>query len=70
MELLKSVELTFNDGQRPVMADILYPQYFIQNTFSHEYPLSDIVNDKITIIRRIYSHDGSWTEYKDEIFLK
>jgi hypothetical protein len=70
MELLRSVELAFYDNERPVRADILYPQFFIQNTFSHEYDIYDVKSDKIKVIRRIYSHDGSWTEYEDEISIK
>lgn len=70
MELLRSVEIAFYDGTRPVIVDILYPQYFQQNTFSWNYVLSDIVTEKLTVIRRIYSHDGSWTEYEDIINLK
>lgn len=67
MELLRSIEIAFYQNNRPIMADILYPQYFIQGTFKWNYKLYDLTSDSITITRRIYSHDGSWVEDEQKV---
>lgn len=69
MEDVKSIELEFYQGDRPIMGDILRPEYFLQGCITHEYQFFLESRTDITLSRRVYSHDGSWKEYLDTLKL-
>jgi hypothetical protein len=65
IELLRSIEITFFEGERPVRGDIIHPYNFIEGRAYNEYPFEDTSPNRI--VYRIYSYDGSWVEYEKEI---
>lgn len=65
LELLKSVELHFQQGDRIVLADIVHTWDFENGVYKWVYEFPDTNPD--LLVWKVYAIDRTWMEYKTQI---
>lgn len=66
LDSLKSIGIHFVNGQRVVLADIIYPHMFKDGVFDWEYKLYDLNPQPMKIVYRVNSFNSPTVEYEIE----